>query len=282
MKFKVLGSGGCTSIPRATCSCRVCKEAREKGTPYSRFGCSLFIEDINLLIDTPEDINIALNKFDVKRIDNVLYSHWHPDHTLGMRVFEQIKINWCELSVGIKNKKPINVFGLDYVIEDIRSIKNKFGPYVENYEKNYNLIKVNVVDRELNINDIKITFIPVSNNISSVFVFEQKDKKVIYAPCNVKPFPDDDLFNNANLLIIGNTITSEVAKDNFIVDKDNEMRKHMFVMDEIVELKKQYNVNKVIITHLDEDWGLSYDDYLKKAKNYDNIEFAYDGLNIEI
>ncbi|MBU3145060.1 hypothetical protein [Clostridium sp. CF012] len=115
-----------------------------------------------------------------------------------------------------------------------------------------------------------------------MFVFEQKDKKVIYAPCNVKPFPDEDLFNNANLLIIGNTITSEVAKDNFIIDNYNEMRKHLFVMNEIVELKKQYNVNKVIITHLDEDWGLSYDDYLKKAKNYDNIEFAYDGLNIEI
>lgn len=282
MKFKVLGSGGCTSIPRATCSCRVCKEAREKGTPYSRFGCSLLLEDINLLIDTPEDINIALNKFDVKSIDNVLYSHWHPDHTLGMRVFEQIKINWCEISVGIKNKKPINVFGLDYVIEDIRSIKNKFGPYVENYEKNYNLIKINVVDRELNINDIKITFIPVSNKLSSVFVFEQKDKKVIYAPCNVKPFPDEDLFNNADLLIIGDTITSEVAKDNFIIDNDNKMRKNMFVMNEIVELKKQYNVDKVIMTHLDEDWGLSYDDYLEKAKNYNNIEFAYDGLNIEI
>lgn len=282
MKFKVLGSGGCTSIPRATCSCRVCKEAREKGTPYWRFGCSLFLEDINLLIDTPEDINIALNKFDVKSIDNVLYSHWHPDHTLGMRVFEQIKINWCEISVGIKNKKPINVFGLDYVIEDVRSIKNKFGPYVENYEKNYNLIKINVVDRELNIDDIKITIIPVSNKLSSVFVFEQKDKKVIYAPCNVKPFPDEDLFNNADLLIIGDTITSEVAKDNFIIDNDNKMRKNMFVMNEIVELKKQYNVDKVIMTHLDEDWGLSYDDYLEKAKNYDNIEFAYDGLNIEI
>ena len=40
-------------------------------------------------------------------------------------------------------------------------------------------------------------------------------------------------------------------------------------MNEIVELKKQYNVSKVIITHLDEDWELAYDDYLKKAKNYD-------------
>lgn len=65
-------------------------------------------------------------------------------------------------------------------------------------------------------------------------------------------------------------------------DNSNKMKKYSFVMDEIVELKKQYNFNKVIMTHLEEEWGLSYDDYLEKAKNYDNIEFAYDGLNIEI
>lgn len=192
-----------------------------------------------------------------------------------------MKINWCQISIGNKNQEPINVYGLDYVIDDIKAIKNKFGSCVEYYE-NYNLIKIDVIERELCISDVKITFIPVSNKIGSVFVFNQNNKKVIYAPCNVKPFPHDDLFNNADLMIIGNTITSEIAKGNFVIDEDNSMRKHMFVMDEIVELKSRYNIKDVIMTHIDEDWGLSYDDYLEKAKNFNNIEFAYDGLEIEV
>lgn len=282
MRFTVLGSGGCTAIPRAACSCPVCTQARKKGIPYARFGCALFLEDIHLLIDTPEDINHSLNHWDIKAVDYVLYSHWHPDHTMGMRIFEQLRLNWCNDSVGIKNEDPIQVYGLPHVIEDIRAIRNKFGPYMYNYEKNHHLIRLQPVDREFVIGDIKITLIPVSNQISTVFVFEQKGEKVIYAPCNVKPFPDDPLFHNADVLIIGDTIPSEVVKNHFVIEKDNKMRKYMFMMEEIEAIKKQYGIRRVIITHLEEDWGFSYDDYLEKEKEYENITFAYDGMNIDL
>lgn len=32
MKFIMLGSGGYIRIPRACCNCKVCSEARKKGT----------------------------------------------------------------------------------------------------------------------------------------------------------------------------------------------------------------------------------------------------------
>jgi len=78
MKFTVLGSGGCVALPKPLCQCNVCKEAREKGKPYSRYGCSLFIHDINLLIDTPEDIVHSLNYFNMTSIDSVIFSHMDP------------------------------------------------------------------------------------------------------------------------------------------------------------------------------------------------------------
>ena len=88
MEIIILGSGGCVSTPRACCNCRVCTEAREKGFPYARTGCSLFIEDANILIDTPEDINTALNNARIQKVEHILYSHCDPDHTMGMRVIE--------------------------------------------------------------------------------------------------------------------------------------------------------------------------------------------------
>jgi phosphoribosyl 1,2-cyclic phosphate phosphodiesterase len=39
-------------------------------------------------------------------------------------------------------------------------------------------------------------------------------------------------------------------------------------------------MKRVIITHLEEDWGKSYDDYVNLQKEFDGIEFAYDGLVI--
>lgn len=53
-------------------------------------------------------------------------------------------------------------------------------------------------------------------------------------------------------------------------------------MKEIEELKYKYNIKKVIITHLEEDWGKSYDDYLKLEKQYEGIAFAYDGMTLVV
>lgn len=51
-------------------------------------------------------------------------------------------------------------------------------------------------------------------------------------------------------------------------------------MDEVIFLKIKYTIGKVIFTHLEEDWGMSYDDYLNLEKNYDNVKFAYDGMEV--
>lgn len=49
-------------------------------------------------------------------------------------------------------------------------------------------------------------------------------------------------------------------------------------MNEIIALKNKYHIKRVIITHLEEDWGKSYDDYINLQKQFDGIEFALDGL----
>jgi len=88
VRVEVLGSGGAVTIPRPGCSCRVCVEARLKGVPYSRTGPSVFVHGPDVLIDTPEEAKLQLNRSAVTRIAAGLYSHWHPDHTAGRRVWE--------------------------------------------------------------------------------------------------------------------------------------------------------------------------------------------------
>ena len=38
MKSTIIGSGGGVALPKPLCKCNICKEARENGKPYSRFG----------------------------------------------------------------------------------------------------------------------------------------------------------------------------------------------------------------------------------------------------
>ncbi|MCX0379225.1 hypothetical protein LI055_06255 [Clostridium perfringens] len=47
-------------------------------------------------------------------------------------------------------------------------------------------------------------------------------------------------------------------------------------------MKNKYNIKRVIIIHLEEDWGKSYDDYVELEKELAGIKFTYDGMKIEI
>lgn len=64
--------------------------------------------------------------------------------------------------------------------------------------------------------------------------------------------------------------------------EDNPLRDELFIIIDIEGLKNKYNIKRVIITHLEEDFGKSYDDYVELEKELDGIEFAYDGMKIEI
>ncbi|MCT4564014.1 MAG: MBL fold metallo-hydrolase [Maledivibacter sp.] len=280
MKFEIIGSGGCVALPKPLCNCKICQEAREKGRPYSRYGCSLFLHDINLLIDTPEDIVHAINNSNIQRIDTVLFSHLDPDHTLGFRVFEHLRLNWFEVSEGRECNNPIDVIAMPHVMEDLNAIQSRYGSFLDYYENVRNLIRRCKVEKYQKIDRIKISFIRIDR--STIFVFESEGKKLIYAPCDVKPFPNEDIFIDADVMIIGNTIVGETLKDGYTLSEDNSLREELFSMSEVMDLKKKFNIKTVIVTHLEEDWGKSYDDYINLEVQYDNVQFAYDGMLINV
>lgn len=281
MNIMILGSGGCVSTPRACCGCRVCTEARLKGFPYARTGCSLFIEDANILIDTPEDINTALNNAGVQKVEHILYSHCDPDHTMGMRVIEQLKMDWLAVSSGKALEDPIEVASLPVILEDIKKQGTRYGSILAYFEAK-GLICTRKI-RSLQDKNISVELIPVDEEEHvAVFLITSENRKVIYAPCDVKPFPESEKFREADALIIGNTIVGDVLKDGFILKEDNPLRKELFTLEEIDALRRRYAIREAIITHLEEDWGKSYDDYRKLEAEWDAIRFAYDGMKIRL
>lgn len=282
MKFIITGSGGCVCTPKPLCQCNVCVEARKKGYPYKRCGCSLFLEDISLLVDTPEDIAIAINNADIRNIDYIVYSHWDPDHTLGMRIVEQLRLEWLDYYDNIKPEKPINIFARPDVMSDVNQIRSKYGSLLDYYE-HMGLIIRTIVDSYIEINDIRITFVPVpSSKAVSVFVFESNGKKLVYAPCDCLPFPTDGIIENADLLIIGNTYIGNVLKNGRIITDAHPLHNELHSMGDLLKIAGEMKIKKIIVTHIEEDWGKTYSDYLELEKEYPNLKFAYDGMIVEL
>ena len=90
MRLTILGSGGAFVTPRLGCQCRGCVAAREHAGRHRRGGPCLFIHDGHVLVDTPEDVTPLLDRAGIDRVDHVLLTHWHPDHTAGFRVVEAL------------------------------------------------------------------------------------------------------------------------------------------------------------------------------------------------
>ena len=285
MKLIILGSGGTTTIPRPGCQCRVCTEARIRGIPYSRSGPSMFIQDINLLFDTPEEISFQLNRERINALDYIFYTHWHPDHTLGMRIVERMHKFWLGMFVrGEKPKKRVKVCALGRVMEDLKAIRNKGGSFLGFYEK-LDLIETTELESEkpFKIEDFKITSFEVQTtyNVSTVFLIQESNKRIIYAPCDVKPFPENPKLENLDLLIIGSFHPEGPLKEGITIPQNNPLRKELFSLKEIEELAQKLNAEKTIVTHIEEEWGKNYDDYKELEKEYALI-FAYDGMRITL
>ena len=63
-------------------------------------------------------------------------------------------------------------------------------------------------------------------------------------------------------------------------EEDNPLRKELFTLEEVDAIRRQYEIPEVVVTHLEEDWGKSYDDYRALEKELCGIRFAHDGMKI--
>ena len=285
MELIILGSGGSTTIPRPGCECKVCSEARTKGIPYTRSGSSMFIKDINVLFDTPEEIDSQLNRERINNIDYIFYTHWHPDHTFGMRIVEKMYKFWLDMFVrGRKPKNKVKVCAIEAVMEDLKSMGYRGGSFFTYYEKTDLIETIDLKGGEaFKIRNFMIIPFEVQTtyNVSTVFLIQEDDKRVVYAPCDVKPFPENPKLENLDLLIIGSFHLEGPLREGIVIPPNNPLRVELFSPREIQELSQKLNAKQTVVTHIEEEWGKTYDEYKQLEKEYD-LEFAYDGMRIVV
>jgi phosphoribosyl 1,2-cyclic phosphate phosphodiesterase len=278
----VNGSGGCTVIPKPLCHCRVCEEARSKGRPYERTGPSAFIHEQNLLIDTPAEIAQQLNRGRIDRIDHLLFTHLDPDHVEGFRVVEQIALDFRTWK-GYPDKQ-IHLVLPEALYELIRRIQSAYGPLIDFYDQQ-GFIRCTAFRETIHLGPLKITAIKINRNtqVAFLYVFEQAGKKMVYGPCDIKPFPEARKeVQNADLLVIQPGIFESGLKHDFEYPEDHISRTTLYTFEETLALAKRIDAKRILFVHMEEYWNRGYDEYSVQEKKWDNVRFSYDGMQVTV
>ena len=199
MRIEFLGTGGAITTPRPGCRCRICVEARKAGVPYSRSGPAIFIHGPDLLIDTPEEIKDQLNRAGIVNINAGIYSHWHPDHTMGRRVWESLNFdgrNWPP------SGGSTDVYLPEQVAADFETWLGLAEHFAFMNDQGYTRTHTIQDGDSIRLNDVHVTPFRLAADYVYAFIIEENNRRVLIAPDELVGWQPPDFVRYVDLAIL--------------------------------------------------------------------------------
>ena len=250
MKIKLLGCGGSFGSPLAW-NRNGNIDINNNNNFRTRSSILINTDNTNILIDTSPDLRQQLYKAQCTRIDAVLFTHIHSDHTAGLPDMR---------AMSLINDKIIPAYMPDNMKNDILSHYK----FIFKGDKDYKpFMKICSLNNFFSINNIKIeTF---KHNHGSIDVQTYKINNFAYST-DLKKFYNNDLdkLKNLDLWIVG-------------LLRDEPHPSHAG-FDQIMEYINYIKPKKTIFTHM----TALLDEKKLSSKIPKNIIVGYDGFEINI
>jgi phosphoribosyl 1,2-cyclic phosphate phosphodiesterase len=284
MKVEILGSGGATATPRPGCECRVCVEARARGVPYSRTGPSLFVHGPDVLFDTPEESRLQLDRSGVSEIAACFYSHWHPDHTMGRRVWEAVGgHDFRRWPPDPGARRRTDVYLPEQVALDFgeRGIREHF-----DFLEERGWVRVHELGDDDTVELGGVTIRPFRLHEDYVYAFELtgRGKRLLVAPDELHDWEPPALLRGVDLAVLPSGLHEH---DPFTgerrIHQDHPVLRVEATFAQTLKIVDALAARRVVLTHVEEVDGLGHDDLQRLAAEVGRgITFAYDTMTVEV
>lgn len=249
----MLGTGTSTGVPMVACPCEVCSSSNPKD---KRLRSSILVqsESTTFVVDTTPDFRYQMLRINNRRLNAVLFTHPHKDHTAGL---DDVR------AYNFFQQEAMNVYANSLTEE---ALKREFA-YVFADKKYPGVpeIILNTIDESpFFIGDIQIVPIQVWHYKMPVYGFRFGNFTYITDANRIEEAEKEKIKG------------SEVMVLNALRKEDHISH---FTLQQAIDLVHELQIPKAYFTHISHQLG-KHDEINSILPA--NIELAYDGLTISL
>jgi phosphoribosyl 1,2-cyclic phosphate phosphodiesterase len=253
LEVTILGTGTSQGVPVVGCECLVCQSA-DPCDKRLRAAALVRNHDTTIVIDAGPDFRQQMLREGVKKLDAVIITHNHKDHTGG--IDDVRAFNWIQ-------KKPMDIYARPSVL---KAITKEFSyAFEEDKYPGAPNINLHVIDGSpFKIGSLHITPIDALHHQMPVYGFR---------------------INDFSYLTDANTIRQEeldkMKGSKIVVLNALRQEKHIshFTLEEAIDIIEYLAPEQGYITHISHQMGL-HEEVSKLLPG--NVSLAFDGLKITL
>ena len=252
MKITFLGTGTSHGVPAIACDCYVCSSPDPRD---NRLRTSLLIEDddTTVVIDTGPDFRQQMLRAKVKKLDAVLFTHEHKDHTAGL---DDVRV--------FSDAKALNVYATPHLQSKLK----------QSYDYIFSGTKYPGIPR-LQLHDI------ATGQVFSVGSLEFLPFQVLHYKLPVMAFRVSKLAYITDANYIEDATIERLKGVEVLVLNALRQKPHIshYSLEEAAAVAEQIGAQQTYFVHMSHEMGLHQE---VNSSLQPNLQLAHDGLTITL
>ena len=258
MKLTFLGTGTSQGVPVIGCKCAVCR-SEDRRDRRLRTSALLDVEGVRIAIDAGPDFRYQMLREGVTRLDAILLTHQHKDHTAGIDDVRAFNF------VDYPTIRTMHIYGNRTTID--RVLHEYDYAFAENKYRGVPVIELHTIDEQQPFSIGGVEIVPIVGEHSSRFRsvgYRIGDLAYITDFSRIEPTEEAKLIGVKVLVI--NALRWEPHDSHFSVG-------------EALDVIRRVQPERAFLTHMSHGIGLHAE---AEARLPEGVNFAYDGLVVEI
>ncbi|NJY62516.1 MBL fold metallo-hydrolase [Salinimicrobium sp. CDJ15-81-2] len=253
MKVTFLGTGTSQGIPVIGSNHPVCRSSDPKDKRL-RVSVLVQVDDLNIVIDCGPDFRQQMLANQVEKLDAILFTHEHSDHTVGLDDIRPYFFKQGDIPVYAHQRVMASLQKrFDYIFDS----ENKYpgAPSVQEHV---------ITNTAFTVKGVNILPVEVMHNRVQVFGFRIRDFAYI-TDAKIVEEEEAEKLKGVDVLVV-NALRKEPHHSHFN-------------LEEALDFIKKINPEKAFLTHISHMLGFHEE---VQAQLPPNVYLAYDNLQIEI